>query len=89
LWGGVAYSAGGVIDFVKWPTLVPGTIHAHELFHVAVLAGVALHFRFIWQFADGHVVARPGTALSSWPRGTEATRGLSSTIALPSPRRTV
>ncbi len=68
LWGGVAYSIGGLIDFLNWPTVVPGVIHAHELSHVAVLAGVALHFRFIWQFADGQVVARPGLTVS-WTRG--------------------
>ncbi len=53
--GGLAYSIGGVTDFVRWPAIVPGVVHAHEVFHVAVLAGVALHFRFIWQFATGQV----------------------------------
>jgi hypothetical protein len=27
----------------------------HELFHVAVLAGVSLHWRFVAQFASGKV----------------------------------
>ncbi len=55
LWGGLVYSIGGVIDYFGWPTIIPGVIHAHEILHVAVLAGAILHWRFIWQFADGQV----------------------------------
>jgi channel protein (hemolysin III family) len=52
LGGGLAYSIGGVIDLVRWPTAIPGVIQSHEVAHVAVLAGVALHWRFIRQFAS-------------------------------------
>jgi hypothetical protein len=31
--------------------LIPGVIRAHEVFHVAVLAGLALHWRFVWLIA--------------------------------------
>jgi channel protein (hemolysin III family) len=55
LWGGIAYSVGAVVDFVRWPNPVPGVIHAHELFHVAVLVGALFHWSFVWQIADGHV----------------------------------
>lgn len=47
LWGGVAYSAGGVIDYLEAPTIVPGYVGAHELFHLAVLLGLLAHWRFI------------------------------------------
>jgi channel protein (hemolysin III family) len=53
--GGVAYSAGAAMEFARWPTLIVGIVHAHEVFHVAVLAGVILHYAFIWQFADGSI----------------------------------
>jgi channel protein (hemolysin III family) len=53
LWGGVAYSVGAIMEFRGWLVLVPGIIHAHELFHLAVLAGALLHWRFVWQFASG------------------------------------
>lgn len=53
LWGGLAYSAGGIADFARWPTLVPRVIAGHEVFHIAVLVGAVLHWRFIWQFAGG------------------------------------
>jgi channel protein (hemolysin III family) len=57
LWGGIAYSIGAIVAYLRQPVLVGGVIHAHELFHVAVLAGALLHFRFVWQFADGTVPA--------------------------------
>jgi channel protein (hemolysin III family) len=53
LWGGVAYTMGGILDFVRWPIVVPGVFGPHEAFHVAVLAGALLHWRFVWSFASG------------------------------------
>ena len=54
-YGGLAYSIGAVIDFLRMPVIIPGFIGAHELFHVAVLAGLAFHWRFaarVAVFAD-------------------------------------
>jgi len=45
--GGLAYTVGAVIDYTGEPTIIPGVIGPHELFHFAVLAGIALHWRFI------------------------------------------
>ena len=53
LWGGVAYTAGALLDCLGWPVLWPGVFGTHEAFHVAVLLGAALHWTFIWQFASG------------------------------------
>ncbi len=53
LWGGVAYSLGAVVLLLNWPVLIPGVVGAHELWHVAVLVGLALHWRFVFQFAGG------------------------------------
>jgi channel protein (hemolysin III family) len=53
LWGGLAYSVGGVIDLLQWWIVIPGVIHPHELFHVAVLMGAFWHWLFVWQFARG------------------------------------
>jgi hypothetical protein len=33
--------------------LIPGVVGAHELWHVAVLVGLSLHWRFIFRFAGG------------------------------------
>lgn len=46
VWGGVAYSAGAVLEFLRWPNPWPGWIHSHELFHMCVILGASLHWRF-------------------------------------------
>src|SRR5262245_14208697 len=66
LLGGLAYTAGGVTDFLGWPVAVPGFVHPHEVFHMAILVGVFLHWRFTWQIAGGEVARR----LTSGPRPT-------------------
>src|SRR5206468_263534 len=54
LLGGVAYTVGVALDLLSCPPLIPGVVHAHEVFHVAVLVGALYHWRFIRQFAAGH-----------------------------------
>jgi hemolysin III len=46
--GGVAYTLGGVIYALKRPRLVPGIFSFHELFHLLVLTGAALHYALIF-----------------------------------------
>jgi hemolysin III len=53
--GGLAYTAGAVVDLVGHPVAVTGVVGSHELFHLFVLLGVALHWRFVWMFADGTI----------------------------------
>jgi hemolysin III len=50
--GGLITSVFAVAQLFRWPVLVPGIVHAHEVFHVAVLIGSIFHWRFIWQFAN-------------------------------------
>ncbi len=59
--GGVAYSIGAVVLGMGTPTLIPGVVSAHEIWHVAVLVGLFLHWCFVQQFARGQPDAtRPG-----------------------------
>lgn len=46
---GLSYSLGAVYDFAVGPPIVPGIIGAHEVFHVAVVVGAALHARVLLQ----------------------------------------
>jgi channel protein (hemolysin III family) len=55
LWGGVAYTIGGIMELLGWPVLIPGTIHSHDVFHIAVIIGALLHWRFIWTISRGDV----------------------------------
>jgi len=67
LLGGLAYSAGAVAEFLGWPVLVPGVIHAHEVFHVAVLTGACFHWWFVWQFATGETRVPMRTRTATGP----------------------
>jgi channel protein (hemolysin III family) len=67
LGGGLAYTSGGVLEFLRWPVLIPGVLGAHELFHVAVLLGAGLHWKFVWQFAGGEGPQAKGEAPTSAP----------------------
>jgi len=46
--GGVLYSIGAVIDFLKWPVLINGALGPHEIFHLFVVAGAFSHWYFIY-----------------------------------------
>jgi channel protein (hemolysin III family) len=52
LWGGIAYSLGAILEFVDWPVIIPGVVHPHEMFHLAVVIGALFHWQFIWRIAD-------------------------------------
>jgi hemolysin III len=57
--GGVAYAVGALIDYLEMPTLMNGVFGPHELFHLFVIAGAAMHWAFIYNWADGRpTVAR-------------------------------
>jgi channel protein (hemolysin III family) len=51
--GGAAYTMGAVLEFLRWPVLIPAVVGPHEVFHFAVLIGVGLHWQFVTQFASG------------------------------------
>jgi hemolysin III len=45
--GGVVYTVGAVVYALKWPNPRPPTFGFHEVWHVFVLLGSALHFAAI------------------------------------------
>jgi channel protein (hemolysin III family) len=51
VWGGIAYTVGGAIEFLRRPVLFEGVVGPHELFHLAVLTGLGFHFWFAFSFA--------------------------------------
>jgi hemolysin III len=48
--GGVAYTLGAVVFATDRPHLWPGRFSAHDLWHLFVLTGSALHFVFVLRF---------------------------------------
>jgi hemolysin III len=47
--GGIAFTVGGIIYAIKRPRMVPGIFSFHELFHITVLLGGALHYAMIYR----------------------------------------
>ena len=47
IYGALAYTIGAGMEFLRLPVVIAGVIGAHELFHIAVLAGLAWHWQFI------------------------------------------
>lgn len=61
VFGGLAYTVGATILVMHRPMLVDGFIGPHELWHLSVLVGLALHWRFIFQISTnpGQEAAEP------------------------------
>ncbi len=51
IFGGIAYTIGAALELIDPPPLIMGVVRSHEVFHIAVLAGLGLHWRFIWKIA--------------------------------------
>lgn len=64
--GGVAYSIGAVCMGLQWPTLIPGIIGPHEIWHIAVLIAMSMHWRFLYLHAHYPTSGpTPGRSLAS------------------------
>jgi hemolysin III len=50
--GGLFYTIGALIDFLKLPDLIPGFLGHHEIFHVFVLLGAACLWLLIYNWAN-------------------------------------
>jgi channel protein (hemolysin III family) len=48
VYSGLAYTAGGLLEFLRMPTVIPGVLGPHELLHLAVIVGIGFHFRFLF-----------------------------------------
>ncbi|MBS0204005.1 MAG: hemolysin III family protein [Planctomycetes bacterium] len=53
VFAGLSYTIGAIILLLHQPMPISGVVGPHELWHLAVLAGLGLHWRFVFQFADG------------------------------------
>ena len=45
--GGLIYTVGALADYLRAPVLVPDVFGPHEVLHFAVLAALAIHWRFV------------------------------------------
>lgn len=58
VYSGLSYTAGGLLEFLRWPVLIPGVLGPHELLHIGVLAGIGFHFRMLFGVLE-RAVPRP------------------------------
>lgn len=52
--GGVAYTLGAILDWLKWPSIYEGVSGPHEMFHVMVIIGSLCHVRFMLRYVVAH-----------------------------------
>ena len=50
--GGVFYGIGAIGELLAWPTLWPGVIGPHELFHIFAIFGAASQWYFIYYWVN-------------------------------------
>jgi len=73
--GGMAYTVGAVIEGVEPRPLLASVIRAHEIFHLAVLIGLSLHWWFIWSISDMTIrISRRAHETASAPPRVDASR---------------
>lgn len=69
--GGLAYTAGAMCELTGEPVLIRGVVGSHEVFHIAVLAGLGCMWMFIRRIAPG---APAGVRAVPAPVGASAHR---------------
>lgn len=57
VYGAVAFSLGGIVYAVGWPSPWTKVVGPHGVFHVLVLAGAALHVGFVYRHCTDRVAA--------------------------------
>ncbi|MEO5768742.1 MAG: hemolysin III family protein [Polyangia bacterium] len=90
LWfAGILFSAGAVLEAIKQPVLIRNWVGPHEIFHLAVIAGVVIHWRFIRRLLLVHappLVAAPVVACAA-PGNKEITLSVGAPLAAASSSR--
>jgi hemolysin III len=82
--GGACYTAGAAIELARWPVLVPGLVAWHEVFHVCVMAGTALHGVFMVRCVVPFV-GREGSNVADRCRTQQPLDGAHGTLTPPPP----
>jgi hemolysin III len=69
-YAGIAYSTGAILEATGHPVLIHKWVGPHEVFHIAVIVGVSLHWVFIHRLLTRHSPASSSTAALSPPLAT-------------------
>ena len=55
VYAGVMFSLGAILEACEWPVVIAGWVEAHEVFHFAVVAGLAMLWLFIRRLLTRHL----------------------------------
>ena len=70
VFAGTSYTLGAIVLLFHGPTIIQGIMGPHELWHMAVLTGLAMHWRFVFQFASGLQTSRPQLKVVHYQQAT-------------------
>lgn len=56
--GGISYSIGAVMEFMRWPNPIPAVFEAHDVFHIFVILGALFHWRFVYDHASWPIYSK-------------------------------
>jgi hemolysin III len=64
---GLMFSAGAILEACRWPVVLDPWVGSHEIFHFAVVGGIATLWLFIRRLLVHHVPREPVTLVKSRP----------------------
>lgn len=85
LYGGLLYSAGAVLEFLRWPVFVSGVIGPHEVFHLFVVAGATAHWFFVFKWAAHPIRDIITFHVRVFPNNIYSARAVGESLALEAP----
>jgi channel protein (hemolysin III family) len=65
--GGLFYTFGAVIEFVRWPVLVDGIVGPHEIFHLFVILGAYCHWKLVYRISTFPISSRITIIVKEFP----------------------
>jgi channel protein (hemolysin III family) len=72
VYGAIAYTIGAVLDFVGYPVLINHVFGPHEIFHIMVIVGISMHWKFLVQIVE---FESDKEALNANPSQSQTTAG--------------
>jgi channel protein (hemolysin III family) len=65
--GGLFYTLGAVIEFIRWPVLAEGIVGPHEIFHLFVVLGALFHWKLVYKIATYPISSRITIIVKEFP----------------------
>lgn len=83
IYGALSYTIGTLFDyFLHWPTVIPGVLGSHEIFHFFVILGAYFHWRWVYSWANCPVVSRLEFTVTEFPNSTFIARAKGEEITI-------